>query len=117
MNQSSVLNKIQEFAEPKEISVSEFLSLLETTSRSKKMGITWFTEGSADGSGKPPHVSTHLMWWDSGEYVGGEAGGSETKELQDQLNLQVTPGSGNWRTLSYENILSVTFKGKKYKVV
>jgi hypothetical protein len=57
------------------------------------------------------------MWWDSGEYVGGSAGGSETKELQDQLNLQVTPGSGNWRTLSYENILSVTFKGKKYKVV
>lgn len=117
MNQSKILKKIYELAEPKEISVDEFLSLLETSSRSRKMGITWLTEGSADGSGKPPHISTHLMWWDSGEYVGGSAGGSETKELQDQLNLQVTPGSGNWRTLSYENIISVTFRGRKYKIV
>lgn len=116
MNSNTIHNKIQKFAEPKYISVDEFLSLLYTSSRSNKMGITWQTEGSADGSGKPSHQSQHLMWWDSSAYVGGNAGGSSTKELQDQLNLQVTPGSGNWRTLSYENIESVTYKGRYYKI-
>ena len=56
------------------------------------MSIRWFTEGSADGSGKPPHTSQHLMWWDSSLYVGGSAGGSATKSLQEQLNLRTTPG-------------------------
>ena len=116
MNQSRTLNRIQEFA-PKNISVNEFLDLLQTTSRSRKMNIMWRTEGSADGSGRAPHVSTHLMWWDSGEYVGGEAGGSDTKELQNQLNLQVTPGSGNWRTLSYDNIIRFAYRGKLYNIV
>ena len=111
-----VHKKIQEFARPTYISVSEFLSLLEETSRTNKMSIRWETEGSADGSGKPPHITQHLMWYDSSEYVGGSAGGSATKELQDQINLQVTPGSGNWRTLSYENIEMVAFKGKLYKI-
>jgi hypothetical protein len=115
MNQNKILDKIQNFA-VKDISVSEFLNLLETTSRSRKMNITWLTEGSADGSGRPPHISTHLMWWDGNAYVGGDAGGSDTKELQNQLNLQVTPGSGNWRTLSYENIISVSFRGNLYKI-
>jgi len=115
MNQSKVLNRIQEFA-PKNISVNEFLDLLKTTSRSRKMNIMWQTEGSEDGSGRPPHVSQHLMWWDASAYVGGDAGGSFTKELQDQLNLQVTPGSGNWRTLSYENIIRVAYRGKLYNI-
>jgi hypothetical protein len=115
MNQNKVLDKIQNFA-TKDISVSQFLDLLETTSRSRKMNITWLTEGSENGSGRPPHISTHLMWWDGNAYVGGDAGGSDTKELQNQLNLQVTPGSGNWRTLSYENIISVSFRGNLYKI-
>ena len=97
-----------------EISVNEFLVLLRSSSRSNKMNIRWRTEGSADGSGKPPHMTQHLIWWDSSAYVGGSAGGSATKEFQDQLNLMVTPGSNNWRTLSYQNIDSVTFKDKKY---
>jgi len=115
MTPNKVFQRIQEFV-AKDISVDEFLSLLKTSSRSNKMNIRWITDGSADGSGKPPHVSQHLMWWDESEYVGGDAGGSDTKEEQDQLNLQVTPGEGNWRTLSYENILSVTFKKRLYKI-
>jgi hypothetical protein len=116
METTSVHRKLQKFAEPTNISVGEFLDLLKTSSRSKKMSIQWFTEGSADGSGKPPHTTQHLMWWDSSEYVGGSAGGSATKERQDQLNLLVTPGVGNWRTLSYENIDFVTFKGRTYQI-
>jgi hypothetical protein len=115
MNSNSVHRNIQKFVAT-EISVDVFLSLLKTSSRSNKMRITWFTEGSKDGSGKPPHQSTHLIWWDAGKYVGGDAGGSRTKELQDQLNLQVTPGTNNWRTLSYQNIISLTLKDRLYKL-
>lgn len=115
MTPNKVFQRIQEFV-AKEISVDEFLSLLKTSSRTNKMNIRWYTEGSADGSGKPPHISQHLMWWDEGAYVGGDAGGSDTKEEQEQFNLQVTPGEGNWRTLSYDNIISVTFKKRLYKI-
>jgi hypothetical protein len=116
MNGNSVYNKIEKFAEPTFLSVNEFLDLLKTSSKSKKMSIAWRTEGSADGSGKPPHTSYHLMWWDASAYEGGSAGGSATKALQDQLNLKVTPGFNNWRTLSYQNIDSVQFKGRRYKI-
>lgn len=116
MNSNSVYSKYQQFATPINISVSEFLDLLRTSSRSQKMSIKWRTEGSADGSGKPPHTSQHLCWWDSALYVGGSAGGSATKALQDQFNLRCTPGS-SWRTLSYENIEMVAYKGKLYNVI
>lgn len=108
---------LQEFAErtEKNISVSEFIDLLQTSSRTNKMNIRWNTEGSANGSGRPPHVTTHLMWWDSGAYVGGAAGGSATKAIQDQFNLKTT--NGEWRTLSYNNIEMVSFKNRIYRVV
>jgi hypothetical protein len=109
-----VHKKIVEFATPTYLSVSEFLDLLKTSSRTHKMSIRWMTEGSADGSGKPPHMTQHLLWWDSAEYVGGSAGGSDTKALQDQLNLQTT--NREWRTLSYENIDMISFKGRLYKI-
>jgi hypothetical protein len=115
MIENIVHSKIQQFATPKTISVSEFLDLLKQSSRSQKMSIRWRTEGSADGSGKPPHTSQHLMWWDSSLYVGGSAGGSATKERQDQLNLRTTPGN-SWRTLSYDNIDMVSFKGRLYNI-
>lgn len=116
MNSNLVYKNIQKFV-ASEVSLDRFLFLLKNeSSRTHKMRITWLTEGSADGSGKPPHRSTHLMWWDDGAYVGGEAGGSDTKELQDQFNLQVTPGTNNWRTLSYNNIVSFSFKDRLYKI-
>jgi hypothetical protein len=113
MDNNSVHKKILQFVAT-EISVNEFLDLLKLSNRTNKMNIRWRTEGSADGSGKPVHMTQHLIWWDSSAYVGGSAGGSDTKAFQDQLNLMVTPGSNNWRTLSYQNIDSVTFKDKKY---
>lgn len=118
MNSNSIHNKLaQYFAKEEKLTVSEFLDLLKQSSRNEKMSIRWFTEGSADGSGKPAHMSQHKMWWDSVEYEGGDAGGSNTKQSQDQFNLQVTPGQDNWRTLSYNLIDRVSFKGKIYKVI
>jgi hypothetical protein len=55
------------------------------------------------------------MWWDDGAYVGGKAGGSATKATQDQFNLQTT--GGRWRTLSYNNIVTFSFKDRIYKIV
>jgi len=114
MEANNVHRKLQEFATPINISVGEFIDLLKTSTRSRKMSIQWRTEGSADGSGKPPHITQHLMWWDSGAYVGGSAGGSATKARQDQFNLKTT--GGEWRTLSYNNIEFVAYKGKLYNV-
>lgn len=116
MEANIVHNKFVQFATPTYITVDEFLDLLYTSSRTNKMNIRWMTEGSADGSGDPPHETTHLTWWDASKYVGGNAGGSATKEKQDQFNLLVTPGTGNWRTLSYDNIISVSYKGRLYKI-
>jgi hypothetical protein len=96
------------------VSVNQFIDILKTSSRTHKMNIIWQTEGSADGSGKPPHQSQHLMWWDDGAYVGGSAGGSATKASQDQFNLKTT--GGEWRTLSYNNIIYASFKGVVYRV-
>jgi hypothetical protein len=113
---NTFLKNLYDFADRNEktISLPEFLDLLKTSSRTNKMNIVWDTEGSADGSGKPPHQSVHLMWWDDGAYVGGSAGGSATKALQDQFNLRTT--GGEWRTLSYNNIITFSFKGRVYKI-
>ena len=108
---------LEYFAErtEKNISVDEFINLLQTSNRTNKMNIIWQTEGSANGTGKPPHQSQHLMWWDSGAYVGGAAGGSATKAIQDQFNLKTT--NGEWRTLSYNNIEMVSFKNRIYRII
>lgn len=120
MNTNTILKKIQEFVnrEPVTITQQKFLELLKESSRSKKMSIAWRTANiSADGTPLNAHMSYHLMWWDAGAYEGGSAGGSQTKERNNQLNLKVTPGFNNWRTLSYDNIESVLFKNVKYKIV
>ena len=114
MDSNSVHKKITALAAKRQYISFQEMRVLKTSSRTHKMSIRWMTEGSADGSGKPPHMTQHLLWWDSAEYVGGNAGGSATKELQDQLNLQTT--NREWRTLSYENIDMVSFKGKLYKI-
>lgn len=112
-----VHKKLQEFAKPTYISVSEFLDLLETSSRSQKMSIRWETASeSVDGEPLNSHMTQHLIWWDSSKYSASNRGGSETKADNNQLNLQVTPGTNNWRTLSYDNIDMVAFKGKLYKI-
>lgn len=113
---NSFLKHLYDFADRNEktISINEFLQLLRTSTQSNKMNIVWNTEGSADGSGKPPHTARYLMWWDEGAYVGGDAGGSATKESQNQFNLRTT--GGRWRTLSYDNIISASFNGRIYNI-
>ena len=120
MTENLIYKRIQEFAnrEPVNITRDKFLELLKKSSRSKKMSIAWRTaDESVDGTPLDAHMSYHLMWWDANAFSNSNAGGSQTKASNNQLNLKVTPGFKNWRTLSYANIESVLFLNVKYKIV
>ena len=111
MNSNSVYNKLLEL-KGKEISLSEFQDLLESSSRNNKIRVEWETlEGNTD---------YYWMWWDSGAYVGGEAGGSETKMQEGMFNIKTTltseTGRAQWRTLSLQTISKARFEKKLYYI-
>ena len=111
MNSNSVYNKLLEL-KGTEISLSEFQDLLESSSRNNKIRVEWQTlEGSTD---------YYWMWWDSGAYVGGEAGGSETKMQEGRFNIKTTltseTGRAQWRTLSLQTISKARFEKKLYYI-
>lgn len=95
-----------------EISLSEFQDLLESSSRNNKIRVEWETlEGNND---------YYYMWWDSGAYVGGEAGGSETKADEGMFNVKTTltseTGRAQWRTLTLQTVSKARFNNKLYKI-
>jgi hypothetical protein len=111
MNSNSVYNKLLEL-KGTEISLSEFQDLLESSSRNNKIRVEWETlEGNTD---------YYWMWWDSGAYVGGEAGGSETKMQEGMFNIKTTltseTGRAQWRTLSLQTISKARFEKKLYYI-
>jgi len=107
MNQNKVLDKIQEFATT-DISLDRFKELLRSSNSSNKMRIKWTTEEG--------RVRNYWMYWDSGAYVGGDAGGSLTKQLEGMVNLQGDYSSEDWRTLTYDTVNTCRFKNKLYKI-
>ena len=111
MTNNSVYNKLIQLRGI-EISLSEFQDLLESSSRRNKIRVEWETlEGNTD---------YYYMWWDSGAYVGGEAGGSETKMEEGMFNIKTTlnseTGTAKWRTLSLQTITKARFENKLYKI-
>lgn len=104
-------NKLTEFAiKTKTISLSEFQDLLESSSRNNKIRVQWETlEGNTD---------YYWMWWDSGAYVGGDAGGSETKGQEGMFNIKTTfdsqSGRWKWRTLSLQTVSKCRFENQLY---
>ena len=108
MNSNSVYNKLLEL-KGKEISLSEFQDLLESSNRRNTIFVQWETnEGNVD---------YYEMYWDSAKYKGGKEGGRETKEEEGMVNLQGDGFSGDWRTLTYKTITEFRFRGKNYKIV
>jgi len=95
-----------------EISLSEFQDLLESSTKRNKIRVEWTT---LDGT-----VDYYWMWWDSGAYVGGEAGGSDTKALEGMFNIQTTlespSGRSQWRTLDLQTVSKARFNNKLYKI-
>jgi hypothetical protein len=111
MTNNLVHKKIIQFA-PQTISLSEFQDLLESSDRGNKIRVAWETlEGNSD---------YYWMWWDEGEYEGGEAGGSDTKESEGMFNIQTTltslTGRAKWRTLSLQTVSKCRFENKLYIV-
>ena len=111
MTSNSVHNKLMHFGiKTKTISLSEFQDLLESSSRNNKIRVQWETlEGNTD---------YYWMWWDSGAYVGGEAGGSDTKASEGMFNIKTTltstGGRSVWRTLDLATVSKARFENTLY---
>ena len=107
MTGNSVHSKLIQLA-PQSISLSDFQDMLESSSRSNPIRVQWETlAGDTD---------YYWMYWNPGAYVGGDAGGSETKAKEDMVNIQCLDVKGNWRTLDYSSVSKCRYNGKTYKV-
>jgi hypothetical protein len=108
MTSNSVSKKLVEFIS-QEISFSEFEDiLLNQATRSNPARVGWITE-----TGRKRYYD---MYWDSAAYVGGDAGGSDTKAAMDMYNIQVVGIDGDWRTVDFNTVYKVRFNKKTFKV-
>lgn len=108
MTSNSVSKKLVEFIS-QTISFSEFEDiLLNQATESNPARVGWITE-----TGRKRYYD---MYWDSAAYVGGDAGGSDTKAEMDMYNIQVKGVDGDWRTLDFNTVYKVRFNKRTYKV-
>lgn len=107
MNANNVYKKIVEFAR-ETISLEEAQIMILSSDRDNPVRVGWTTE-----KGKNRYYN---MYWDTAAYVGGEAGGSATKELLDMFNIQVLGKEGNWRTIDFTTIYKIKVGNKLYNV-
>jgi hypothetical protein len=107
MYNNQVHNKIIQLA-AEDIGFTEFYDLLLQSNSSEQIRIKWTTmEGNE---------RYYSCYWDSAAYVGGNAGGSATKQANGMYNLQVVGISGDWRTIDFNTVSACRFKGKLYRV-
>ena len=102
-----VHKKLQQFA-IEEISLNEFEIMLGMTSDTEPMYIWWTTN---EGNKR-----RYSMYWDSAAYVGGSAGGSDTKAAEGMYNLQGDYPGGDWRTLDTNTVTRFSWRGKSYRI-
>ncbi len=108
MTSNSVSKKLVEFIS-QEISFAEFEDiLLNEATESNPARVGWITE-----TGRKRYYD---MYWDSAAYVGGDAGGSDTKAEMDMYNIPVVGLDGDWRTLDFNTVYKVRFNNKTYRV-
>ena len=106
MDSNLVHRNIQKFAsEP--VSMTRFKNMLKKTSASNPMFIKWRT------AIMPTHATSHLMYW--GKFYS-NSDQSVTKEEEGMVNLVAPDTSEGWRTLTYDNISSFVFEGKRYVI-
>lgn len=107
MEQNKVYKNIQKFA-PQTISLRKFQDLLESSTKSNPIRVQWETlEGFTD---------YYWMYWDSSAYVGGDAGGSDTKAEEGMFNIQCLGLQPKWRTLTLQTVSKCRFENKLYLV-
>lgn len=107
MNQNKVYKNFQKFALEQK-SFSEFMGMLKETNAGNTMFIRWRTAVS------PTHRTSHNMYW--GKFFS-NSDQSITKEEEGMVNLVAPDTAEGWRTLTYENISSFSYKGKTYRLV
>ena len=61
-------------------------------------------------------IDYYEMYWEASKYVGGEAGGSETKQEEGMFNIQCKDVKGKWRTLNLQTVIKCRFENKLYKI-
>jgi len=107
MNSSITYKKFLEL-KGKEINLSDFQDLLESSSRGNTIFVQWETnEGNLD---------YYEMYWDASKYVGGDAGGSDTKAAEGMFNIQCKGVNGKWRTLDLQTVVKCRFENQLYKI-
>ena len=106
MNSNSVHNKFEKFAIPA-VSFNEFMSMLKETDESNTMFVKWRT------AIPPTHRTSYDLYW--GSYYS-NSDQSKTKEGEGMVNLVAPTTSEGWRTLTYENISSFVFEGKRFVI-
>ena len=107
MTGNSVHSKLIQLA-PQSISLSDFQDMLESSSRSNPIRVQWETlAGDTD---------YYWMYWNPGAYVGGDAGGSDTKAEEGMFNVQCLGLRPQWRTLTLQTVSKCRFNNKLYIV-
>lgn len=107
MNSNSAHKKLVELAPV--VPFSEFERILkEEATPSNPVKVGWITQ-----EGKNRYYN---FYWIDGPIGTDNAGGSETKALEDMYNVPVIGLKGTWRTLSFDTVYKFRFNGKTYRV-
>jgi membrane carboxypeptidase/penicillin-binding protein PbpC len=109
MNSNIVNNKMVNLATA-EIGFTEFYDLLLSSNSSNPMRIKW---NKMNGRQR-----YYWCYWEPGPVGTTEAGikASQTKQANGMYNLQVVGLSGDWRTIDFNTVSAINFKGKYYRV-
>jgi len=107
MIENKVLKNIYKFALP-QVSFFEFMRMLKSTDAGNTMEIKWRT------AIPPTHRATYDLYW--GQFFSASEQ-SLTKEGEGMVNLVAPNTIEGWRTLTYDNISSFKFEGKRYTII
>jgi len=107
MTSNNVYKNILKFKLP-EVSFFQFMEMLKSTSAQNTMTINWRTSVS------PTHRVSYELYWGK-SYSGSPQ--SVTKGFEGMVNLKAPNTDEGWRTLTYDNISSFSYKNKRYKII
>lgn len=109
MTSNIVNSKLEKFISS-EVSFTEFENMLFSSSPRWPVKVGWITE-----TGKRRF---YKMYWINGPLAKTEQGAkmSETKAEMDMYNIRVIDEDGKWRTIDFNTVYKVEYRGKVYKV-
>jgi hypothetical protein len=107
MTNNSVYNKLVNLAMQNK-TFAQFQEALFSSRRDNPIRVEWETmEGNK---------RYYWMFWEPGPIGNGIAGGTDTKEAEGMVNIQVLDKTGDWRTLDYSSVSKYRYEGQTFKV-